>query len=59
MISNRYGKANNLYMGSKFDNTEEIRFITYLDANNVYGFAMSQPHPTQCFKCMDKGEKET
>ena len=27
MISNRYGKANNRYMGSKFDKTEDTRFI--------------------------------
>ena len=59
MISNRYGKANNPYMGSKFDNTEETRFITYLDANNLYGWAMSKPLPTHGFKWMDDAEKET
>ena len=46
-------------MGSKFDNTEEIRFITYLDANNLYGWAMSKPLPTHGFKLMDDTEKET
>ena len=59
MISNRYGKANNPYMGPKFDNTEETRFITYLDANNLYGWAMSKPLPTHGFKWMDDAEKET
>ena len=59
MISNRYGKANNSYMGSKFDNTEETRFISYLDANNLYGWAMSKPLPTHGFKWMDDAEKET
>ena len=59
MISNRYGKANNPYMGSKFDNTEETRFISYLDANNLYGWAMSKPLPTHGFKWMDDAEKET
>ena len=46
-------------MGSKFDNTEQTRFISYLDANNLYGWAMSKPLPTHGFKWMDDAEKET
>ena len=34
MITNRYGKANNKYMGEKFDPSQPSKFITYLDANN-------------------------
>jgi len=37
MISKRYAKANNKYIGEKFDPNEKSKFIQYLDANNVYG----------------------
>ncbi|XP_065642512.1 uncharacterized protein LOC136074138 [Hydra vulgaris] len=41
MISNRLGASNNKYMGDKYDNSKESTFIQYLDANNLYGWAMS------------------
>jgi len=48
-ISKRYAKANNKYMKG-FNLEEESKFIQYLDANNLYGWAMSQPLPVGNFK---------
>ena len=43
-ISERHIKANNKYMWS-YDSDEKSNFIMYLDANNLYGWAMSQYLP--------------
>ena len=51
----RYAKANNMYMDKKsFDPDLEFSYIIYLDANNQYGWAMSQPPPTGNFKWLEK-----
>ncbi|KAF0719864.1 DNA pol B 2 domain-containing protein, partial [Aphis craccivora] len=51
--SQRYSKANNKYMGDKFNEKEESIFLEYLDANNLYGWAMSKYLPTGDFKWID------
>ncbi|KAL4083440.1 hypothetical protein QTP88_028756 [Uroleucon formosanum] len=51
--SQRYSKANNKYMGDKFKKKEESIFLQYLDANNLYGWAMSKYLPTGDFKWVD------
>ena len=40
-IAKRYSKANNKYMQSN-NGKKTNKFITYLDANSLYGWAMSQ-----------------
>ena len=54
-ISNRYSKANNKYLKS-YDPKQESKHIIYLDANNLYGYAMSKFLPTSHFKWIDPKE---
>ena len=51
-ISHRHAKANNEYMGTEYDPVKESKFISYLDANNLYGWAMSKQLPTYWFEWM-------
>ena len=48
----RYAKANNKYM-KKYNNNEESSYIQYLDANNLYGWAMSKKLQVNGFKWLD------
>ena len=50
-IANRYGNANNKYM-KEYDEKAPSKYIMYLDANNLYGWAMSQYLPTGGFRWM-------
>ena len=52
-IANRYGKANNKYMKT-YDEKAPSKYIMYLDANNLYGWAMSQYLPTGGFKWLSE-----
>ena len=54
-IANRYGKADNKYM-KEYDEKAPSKYIMYLDANNLYGWAMSQYLPTGNFKWMTDKE---
>ena len=54
-IANRYGNANNKYM-KEYDEKAPSKYIMYLDANNLYGWAMSQYLPTGNFKWMTDEE---
>ena len=50
-ISKRYAEANNKYM-KNYNPGKESSYIQYLDANNLYGWVMSQNLPTHGFKWM-------
>ena len=54
----KYASANNKYMGDKFDPKSESSYLQYLDMNNFYGWAMSQPLSTGGFKWLDVNPNE-
>ena len=53
----RYARANNRNM-KYYDPGEHSRYLQYLDANNLYGWVMSQPLPTGGFEWVDVGPEE-
>ena len=52
MVSKRYAKANNPKVEG-YNSSKPNTHILYLDANNLYGWAMSQPLPTGGFQWVD------
>ena len=48
----RYAKANNKYL-KDYDRKKESSYIQYLDANNLYGKAMTEKLPVKGFKWLD------
>ena len=56
MITKRHGKANKPYMGEDFDPDAPTKNLAYLDANNLYGWAMCNPLPVGNFEWMSDSE---
>ena len=54
----KYAAANNPYILDKFDPNEDTTYLQYLDGNNLYGWAMSQPLPTGGFRWVDVNPNE-
>ena len=57
-IAKRYAEANGKYI-KDYDPDKPSTYIQYLDANNLYGWAMSKSLPTHGFKWMRDLTKET
>ena len=55
-ITKRYAKANNKYIND-YDPKKPSTFISYLDMNNLYGWAMSEYVPYEEFKCLKNIDK--
>ncbi|GFY38141.1 uncharacterized protein TNIN_451261 [Trichonephila inaurata madagascariensis] len=53
MIGHRYAKSNNVYL-STYDSSLPSSYIIYLDANNLYDWAMAQNLPTHNFSWTDE-----
>jgi len=59
MICNRFAEANNPYLPPEcYDRGKENSYIVYLDCNNLYGYAMSEPLPTGKFRFLESPEVE-
>lgn len=43
MILNRFPQGNNEYLGEAYNETKPTKPTTYLDANNLYGWAICEP----------------
>ena len=54
-ISNRYAKANNLLLDD-YDPSKPNSYMTYLDANNLYGAAQSEMLPVGDFRLLTPDE---
>ena len=50
MVSKRFSMSNNSLCPDRYDNKKPNKWLMYLDANNLYGWAMSQSLPISDFK---------
>ncbi|CAG2208280.1 unnamed protein product [Mytilus edulis] len=57
MISHRHAKANHKHVPN-YDPNQPINHVMYLDANNLYGWAMSQALPVEGFRWLNDSEIE-
>jgi hypothetical protein len=58
VITKRHAKANNKYMNEMYDSRKASSYILYLDANNLYGWAMSERLPYDDFVWISAEECE-
>ena len=55
-VTHRHARANNPYIGPDYDPSKPHSYLMYLDANNLYGWAMSQPLPIRNFQFLTEDE---
>lgn len=58
MIPHRLATANNPLLPETYKKDQDTSFLMYLDCNNLYGTAMSQPLPFKNFEWMSQEEIE-
>src|SRR6266568_1806690 len=56
VITHRKGVANNRYL-HEYDDSKESKYVSLLDANNLYGWGMIQSLPYEGFKWLEKPEE--
>ena len=49
--THRYAKANSKYM-KNYDENNDSSILEYLDANNLYGWTISEPQSVNGFECL-------
>jgi hypothetical protein len=52
-ITKRHARANNKYLSDSYDSTRPSEYLMYIDANNLYGWAMAQALPTGDFEWVE------
>ena len=55
-VSVRYARANNKLLGPLYDPSKPTSYILYVDANNLYGWALSQPMPDNQIELLSEVE---
>ena len=56
MISTHHARANSPSLPDTYVSSLPNQNLIYLDANNLYGWAMSQPLPTHGFRFLQQDE---
>ena len=59
MLSQRHAKANHKHLGLLYNPELPKKTITYFDANNLYGYAMSQYLPDSNFHWVPRESRPT
>ena len=59
VITKRHAKANNPLIGAQYDPELPTSWISYMDANNLYGWALSQRLPYGLMEWMSPEEIAT
>ena len=57
-VFNPLALANNPQMGDLYEASKPLNTILYMDANNLYGWAIGQCLPAEGFKWVDISTKE-